>query len=167
MPSRRKLYKRFKTPVRGGKSFAARRLPTNCSLLVLNDASSTHTTPNAHGHHPKLGARAFHFREQGRDLPRTRATQWMAESHRTTFWVQLLSGDLEVVDTHGCLRRESLVDFINVDVINFQTCFFQSSRNGKGGPDTHEVGINANHGKAAHACENRQSHFLSLRTPSQ
>ena len=84
----------------------------------------------------------------------------MAKRDGASLWVQLLHGDLQVVDRHGCLGCEGLVDLVDVDVVDGHAGLLESDWDGESRADTHQLRVNADASEAAKSGDDGQAHLL-------
>merc|ERR1719264_2297173 len=106
--------------------------PLRRSLLALDDAGGAHARSDAHGDHAELPPGALQLRQQCGDLPRAGAAEGVAQGDGTALRVHLLHRDLEVLDGHGRLRGEGLVDLEDVHVLGGEVCLLERRGDGKG-----------------------------------
>mmetsp|Transcript_49411 Transcript_49411/g.145940 ORF Transcript_49411/g.145940 Transcript_49411/m.145940 type:complete len:211 (+) Transcript_49411:151-783(+) len=134
--------------------------PDASSLLALEDARRAHAGADAHGHDAELLPRPLELRHQRGELARACAAERVPEGDGAALWVDLLSGDLQVVDAHGRLRREGLIDLPDVDIVHLQTGLLERGGNRVGGPDAHVRRVHADARVGAEAPDDRELHLL-------
>jgi hypothetical protein len=112
---------------------------TTLNLMLAHEHSS-HPHPGADAHavdeHPAAGLLGD-IQGSG-DLARASASQRVADGNSTAIDVDLLEGDLEVLYAEDGLRRERLVDLVEVDVVEGDAREVECARDGVGWADTHD-----------------------------
>jgi hypothetical protein len=73
-------------------------------------------------------------------------TQGMPNGNRTPIQINLLMGDLQVINREQSLRRERLVDLEKINVPEGKSRQMEDAGNGVGGADTHDAGGHADGG---------------------
>lgn len=63
----------------------------------------------------------------------------MPNSNRPPIQINLLMGDLQVINREQSLRRERLVDLEKVNVLEGESCQVEDAGDGVGGADTHDA----------------------------
>lgn len=60
----------------------------------------------------------------------------MTQGNSPTYRVHFFEWDMEVLDRHDGLRGESFVDFVEIDIVDRDSCLLEDFGDGEGGADT-------------------------------
>jgi len=129
--------------------------------LSFKDSSCAHTSSNAHRDNSELFVSALEFIEKSNYLSCTCASERVSKSYSTSSGVELLRGYLKLFNAVCCLTSESFIDFKNINIIDWQTCFLESGRDSYCWTDSHNFGWATSNGKTDNAALNLKSEFLS------
>jgi hypothetical protein len=88
---------------------------------------------------------ALEFREEGSNLTGTSAAKRMAQSDGTTLGVDLLNGDVALLDSVNGLGSKSFVQLEDVNIIDLEASTLNSNGDGESRSNTHNVRGNTNH----------------------
>lgn len=112
------------------------------NLLAFPDSSHTHTAANAHGGASNSLVLTLKFREESGNLAGTSAAERMAQSDGTTLGVDLLDGDVQLLNSVDSLGGESFIQLKDVNIIKLKTGTFDSNRDSESRSNTHNIGRN-------------------------
>ena len=123
------------------------------SLDSFDDRRDTLTDADAHGRETVAAAALFHFMDEGRHDPGAAAAQRMSQGNGAAIDVESVETDAELAGAGKHLRCECLVDLDQIDLLDTQSCAFESFLRRRNGADAHVVGVDAGRGGCDDACQ--------------
>jgi hypothetical protein len=115
------------------------------ALGALEDRSDAHTAPDAEGGNAVAGTTLPQLVYELDCEHGAAGTDWMPEGNRPSQGVQLLFRYVELSLDRERNGREGFVDLEDIDVLERQRCFLQSSADCWYGPQSHVGRIDADH----------------------
>ena len=114
----------------------------------LEDTAGTHSGADAHADNTEALLSALKLGHEGADHAAAGHAERVAEGHGAALGVKLLLGHTKLLNAVGSLRGESLVDLENVNIVHGEATVLQSSGDGVGRADTHDLGRDASDSEA-------------------
>merc|ERR1712086_34263 len=134
---------------------------------ACGDTAGTHSGSNAHAHKTALFVSALELVEKSHDHAGTSHAERVTAGNSTTAGVELLSGDVELLDAVSGLGSKGLVNLKHIHVVNAAASLGQSGRNRVGWADTHDLWGHASDGEGHNAADNLAAELVRNITSRQ
>jgi hypothetical protein len=128
----------------------------------LEEASSTHSTADAHGNDDMTHAKALASEQGMTDQTLAAHAIRMTYGNGTAIDVKPIIGNTEFVATVENLYRKCFVEFPQTDILDLQTRTCQQFRHREDRADTHLIGLTASHCEPSEYAERLGTDTLRL-----